>query len=60
MGSKAHQIISHNYIKIIGMKKMKTPRALYFINQFTPGHQYCIYNHKEKISFNEHPKINQI
>jgi len=29
---------------------MKTPRVLYFINQFVSGHQYYIYNHKGKIT----------
>ena len=28
---------------------MKTPKALYFINQFVSEYQYCIYNHKGKI-----------
>ena len=44
MGSKTPQSISHNHIKIkgikiIGSKSTKTPRALNFINQFALGHQ---------------------
>ena len=35
---------NHRYIN-----KTKTPRALYFINQFASEYQYCIYNHKGKI-----------
>jgi len=55
MGSKTPQIISHNYIKIMG-QNTKTLRALKFINKFLSEHQlvrkiqqYCIYNRKEKI-----------
>ena len=43
MGSKIPQTISHNHIKIKGIKiigqNMKTPRTLNFINQFALGHQ---------------------
>ena len=55
MGSKTPQIISHNYIKIMG-QNTKTSRALKFINKFSSKHQlvhktqqYCIYNRKGKI-----------
>ena len=39
---------------------MKTPRELNFINQFTSGHQYCIYNYKGKIQQTSQNKPNLI
>ena len=51
MGSKTPQIISHNYIKIIG-QNIQISRAQ-FIKQFSSGHQYFIYNHKGKIIIQE-------
>jgi len=41
MGSKTPQSISHNHIKIKGIKIIgsKTPRTLNFINQFALGYQ---------------------
>ena len=61
MGIKTSQIISHNHIKIKGIKiigkKNKNTRTLNFINQFALGHQlvrqaqqYCDYNHKGRIT----------
>ena len=43
-GVKPSQIISHDHIKIKGIKSIdsklqKTPRALNFIDQFVLGHQ---------------------
>jgi len=38
MGSKTPQIISHNYIKIMG-QNTKTSKALKFINQYLSEHQ---------------------
>jgi len=53
MGSKTSnnftQLYQNQLIKIIGIKN-ENPRALYFINQFASRHQYCIYNHKGKIT----------
>jgi len=48
MGSKTPQTISHNHIKIKGIKMIssktqkKTPRALNFIKQFALGHQLAV------------------
>ena len=46
MMTKPPQIILHNYIKIIG-RNIQISRTQ-FIKQFSLGHQYFIYNHKEK------------
>ena len=63
MRSKTPQKISHNHIKIKGIKivgsktKQKMSRAINFINQFAPGHQSALqtqqsrnYNHTRRIT----------